>query len=129
MRTSHLPSQRELARAALQVQGIKDHAELGKGMPYSIADIEAVVAALVDALARRHRLNGASLVATSRLGRTLKELAVRVQANVAYAASRLGPSSAELLDLGGRPRKRIVPSVDRTVDAPVEPTDAPHGTS
>jgi len=117
MRTSRVPSKRELERAALQVQGMLDHAELGKGMPFSIDRIEAVVAALLATLSRQRRLRNASKLATSRLGRVLAEQRAKTKANLALAASKLGANSTELTDLGGKPRVRLQPVTDTVVEA------------
>ncbi len=118
MRTSPLRFKRELDRAALQVQGMLDHAELGKGMPYSIERIEAVIAALLAALSRQRRIRNASKLATSRLRRILAELHAKQKANLVFAASKIGANSAELTDLGGKPRVRLQPVADTVVDAP-----------
>ena len=118
MRTSPLRFKRELDRAALQVQGMLDHAELGKGMPFSIDRIEAVVAALLAALSRQRRIRNASKLATSRLGRVLAEQRAKNKANLAFAAGKLGANSAELTDLGGKPRIRLQPIADTVVETP-----------
>jgi hypothetical protein len=125
MRTSRVGYKRIIDRATLQLQGIKDRPDLAKGMPYSVAHIEAVLAALSAALSMQKRLSNSGKLATSRLRRAMNEMAAKVRANVAYASSVFGANSAELIDLGGTPRKRIQPVVDTVVESSEDPSPAP----
>ena len=120
MQHSFVPYQVELERATQQLDGMTEHPGLAKGMPYSRAAVEARVEELLAAVSRLRQLRSASKQATSRMNRAFAALYAQVRANLVYAASRLGPRSSELEDLGGTRHGGICPTVDRTVDPPTD---------
>lgn len=120
---SFVPYQREIVRATQHLEGMTEHPGLTQGMPYSRAAIEAKLEELLTSVHRLRQLRSASKQATSRMSVAFASLHAQLQANVVYAASRLGPDSAELRDLGGNPRRCIVPPFDRTIDPPLDPVE------
>ncbi len=122
--------QRSFDNANIHIQGLKQRPELESLMPYRIDILEPLYDKALKLKSSNPRLPKAARAATSEISDIAYELRGILNANVAFAASVVGPRAAILKDLGGKPRKsrpRIVRDETEAPEAPSLPGNNTEG--
>ncbi len=105
MRPKTIKPKKVLSRARTQVQGLTDRPAIDAGMPIPLVKLSGLLAEAIAAESAQEEAKKALVAATGKLNDTLFVLRETVRANVAVAAMLVGPYSAEMSELGGKPRK------------------------
>ena len=105
MRPKSIKSKDVLSRARSQVKGLTDRPAVDAKVPTPLDPLTAMLAEAIKAESTQEEAKKNLVAATGKLNDTLFTLREAVRANVAVAAMLVGPYSAELSELGGKPRK------------------------
>ena len=108
-----------IALLRAQIEGLKSRAELQKGLPKPLAELEAHLATLVTADTLRATLEREAALATEAAYQAAFEGRSAARRNIKAVARRHGKYSPDLLALGGKPRKG-----GRRTTEPTDTTDA-----
>ncbi len=105
MRPKNIKSKNVLSRSRTQVKGLTDRPAIEAGMPTRLVKLSELLAEAIAAESTQEEAKKALVAATGKLNDLLFVLREKVRANVAVAAMLVGPYSAEISELGGKPRK------------------------
>ncbi len=118
MRPTRLNPKRVVSRARTQVQGFLDLPELEKGMSCPPVQVKSTLDKVFQCELAQEQLKKALKGATMALQQALTELQGQVGANIGVAGMLYGAGSAQLIRLGGNPRR----NGRRVVAGPTPPT-------